>query len=89
MCRLTCLAWVGVLAIPLAVLGFGQGIVAPPLITTVLARVPADDAGAASGVLLTATQIANALGVAIVGGTFTILVTDATRRARIHRALCD
>ena len=55
---------------PLAVLGAGEGMVAPPLIGTILARVPAEDAGAASGVLLTATQVANALGVAIVGGTF-------------------
>lgn len=56
-----------VLALPLAVAGAGEGMVAPPLIGTILARVPADDAGAASGVLLTATQIANALGVALVG----------------------
>jgi EmrB/QacA subfamily drug resistance transporter len=58
------------LTLPLAILGAGQGMVAPPLIGTILARVPAEDAGAASGMLLTATQVANALGVAIVGGTF-------------------
>ncbi len=55
--------------------------VAPPLIATVLARVPADDAGAASGVLLTATQIANALGVAIVGGTFSATSALGTHEA--------
>ncbi len=50
--------------------GIGQGIVAPPLIGTVLAQVEPRDAGAASGVLLTATQIANALGIAILGGVW-------------------
>jgi len=55
--------------------------VAPPLIGTILARVPADDAGAASGVLLTATQIANALGVALVGGTFSAASGLGTRDA--------
>ena len=37
----------------------------PPLIGTVLAGVSAGDEGAATGVLLTATQAANALGVAL------------------------
>lgn len=70
-----------VLAVPLAVLGAGQGMVAPPLIGAVLARVPADDAGAASGLLLTATQVANALGVAVVGGSFTAAASLGSRDA--------
>ncbi|MGI8429848.1 MAG: MFS transporter [Solirubrobacteraceae bacterium] len=69
------------LAPGLAILGAGEGMVAPPLIGTILARVPAEDAGAASGVLLTATQIANALGVAIVGGTFSAANALGTHEA--------
>jgi predicted MFS family arabinose efflux permease len=52
------------------VCGVGQGLVAPPLIGTVLQRVEPGDAGAASGVLLTATQVANALGIALLGGAW-------------------
>ncbi|GAA0401131.1 MFS transporter [Streptomyces luteireticuli] len=54
----------------LAVSGLGEGLVAAPLIGTVLAGVGQDDTGAASGILLTATQIANAAGVALIGGVF-------------------
>ncbi|RFU38007.1 MFS transporter [Actinomadura logoneensis] len=54
----------------LAVAGAGQGLVAAPLIGRVLDGVDPSDAGAASGVLLTATQIANAAGVALIGGLF-------------------
>lgn len=46
-----------------------------------LARVPARDAEAASGVLLTATQIGNALGVAMVGGAFTAAASLSSRDA--------
>lgn len=58
-------------AAPLLLYGLGSGMVYPRIVGTALAQVPAEDAGAASGVLLTATQVANALGVVIVGGTFT------------------
>ncbi|MCN9244335.1 MFS transporter [Streptomyces sp. RY43-2] len=54
----------------LTLVGAGQGLVAAPLIGTVLAGVDPADAGAASGVLLTATQTANAAGVALIGGLF-------------------
>ncbi|MFC4907269.1 MFS transporter [Actinomadura gamaensis] len=54
----------------LTLCGAGQGLVAAPLIGKVLEGVDPADAGAASGVLLTATQIANAAGVALVGGLF-------------------
>ncbi|MEV4257782.1 MFS transporter, partial [Spirillospora sp. NPDC049652] len=54
----------------LALAGAGQGLVAAPLIGRVLEGVDPSDAGAASGVLLTATQIANAAGVALIGGLF-------------------
>ncbi|MFC0600498.1 MFS transporter [Streptomyces palmae] len=61
---------VGWLLPALILVGAGQGLVAAPLIGTVLAGVDPADAGAAGGVLLTATQTANAAGVALIGGLF-------------------
>jgi EmrB/QacA subfamily drug resistance transporter len=61
---------VGLLAPGLAVVGAGSGLALGPLAATVLARVPATHAGAASGVLTTALQVGNALGVAIIGVIF-------------------
>ncbi|WP_345460695.1 MFS transporter [Actinoallomurus oryzae] len=60
----------------LVVASFGQGLIAPALIGLVLAEVVPEDSGAASGGLLTATQVANALGVAVIGSAFTVLVGD-------------
>ncbi|WP_214413083.1 MFS transporter [Sphaerisporangium fuscum] len=54
----------------LALSGLGEGLVAAPLIGRVLSGVDPAEAGAAGGVLLTATQIANASGVALIGGLF-------------------
>ncbi len=65
--------------------GAGQGLVAAPLIGAVLGKVADDDAGAASGALLTATQAANALGVAVVGTVFTLLL--GTRPGTGHPAI--
>jgi MFS family permease len=82
---------VGVLAVPagrhaqpallgpaLLLAGAGQGMVAAPLIAIILERVGGDQAGAGSGVLLTVTQVANALGVTAVGALFatTLHATD-------------
>ncbi len=50
--------------------GAGMGMAIPPLINLVLRAVPTSDAGAASGTLVTAQQIGNALGVAAVGTAF-------------------
>jgi predicted MFS family arabinose efflux permease len=47
-----------------------MGLAIPPLINLVLRAVPPSDAGAASGTLVTAQQIGNALGVAAVGTVF-------------------
>ena len=69
------------LAGPLLVCGIGQGIVAPPLIGTILRRVAPEDAGAASGVLLTSTQVANALGIAVLGGVWAAAAGHGVRTA--------
>ena len=56
--------------------GVGFGMVAPILVDIVLSAVPAEDAGAASGVVNTVIQVAGATGVAIVGALFTTVLTD-------------
>ncbi|MQY08837.1 MFS transporter [Actinomadura macrotermitis] len=61
----------------LTLCGVGQGLVAAPLIGTVLAGVDPADAGAAGGVLLTATQVANAAGVALIGALFARVLGSA------------
>jgi EmrB/QacA subfamily drug resistance transporter len=52
---------------PLLIDGAGMGLVMAPLAATVLAGLPGHHASAAAGVLVTAQQLANALGVALVG----------------------
>ena len=54
------------LATVLAVLG----LLVVPLVNVVLAAVPSDEAGEASGVFSTAQQLGGALGVAIIGTLF-------------------
>jgi MFS family permease len=58
------------LALTLAVFGYGQGLVMAPLSSIVLATVRHADAGSASGVYATTVQIANAAGVAAIGALF-------------------
>jgi len=50
--------------------GLGMGTVVAPLLNIILAGVPRNDAGSASGVLSTFQQLGGAIGVAIVGVTF-------------------
>jgi EmrB/QacA subfamily drug resistance transporter len=54
----------------LVVEGAGTGLALAPLASTVLARVPPGRAGSASGLLTTALQVGNAIGVAIIGVVF-------------------
>ncbi|MDW5592834.1 MFS transporter [Conexibacter stalactiti] len=59
------------LLLPALVLdGVGMGLLTAPLIATVLADMKPEHAGAASGVLSTAQQVGNALGIAVVGALF-------------------
>jgi predicted MFS family arabinose efflux permease len=60
-------AWLLLAMVPV---GAGMGTAIPPLINLVLRAVPPADAGAASGTLVTAQQIGNALGVAAIGTVF-------------------
>ena len=68
-------AWLLLAMVPF---GAGMGTAIPPLIHLVLRAVPTADAGAASGTLVTAQQIGNALGVAIVGTVFFSELGSAT-----------
>jgi EmrB/QacA subfamily drug resistance transporter len=61
--------------------GAGMGMAIPPLIHLVLRAVPPADAGAASGTMVTAQQIGNALGVAMVGTAFFSELGSATSAA--------
>jgi MFS family permease len=58
------------LALPLLVLGIGQGMLVVPLFGTVLGGVPAHHAGMGGGVLITTMQMALGLGSALVGTVF-------------------
>ena len=58
------------LMLALAVFGYGQGLVMAPLFALVLSTVPAAHAGAASGMLATAQQIAAASGISLAGAVY-------------------
>jgi EmrB/QacA subfamily drug resistance transporter len=49
------------------VYGIGRGIVTSPLYNTVLSGIPHQDAGSASGVTSTMPQLANSVGIALIG----------------------
>jgi hypothetical protein len=57
-------------ALPLLLLGAGQGMLVVPLFGTVLGGVPAHHAGMGGGVLITTMQMALGLGSALVGTVF-------------------
>jgi MFS family permease len=57
-------------ALPLAVDGAGQGLVMSPLISAVLLGVRPAVAGGGSGVLASAQQVGNSVGVALLGAVF-------------------
>jgi EmrB/QacA subfamily drug resistance transporter len=54
----------------LAVDGIGMGLLTAPLVATVIGGMDARHAGAASGVLSTANQVGNTIGVASIGAVF-------------------
>jgi Major Facilitator Superfamily len=58
------------LALVLAIFGYGQGLVMAPLSSAVLSTVKPASAGSGAGMYGTTAQIANAAGVAAIGATF-------------------
>jgi EmrB/QacA subfamily drug resistance transporter len=61
----------------LVITGLGLGLVAPTLIDVVMAGVDPRDAGAASGVRSTASQLGGAIGVALIGIVFYSALSSA------------
>jgi len=67
---------------PLAVFGYGQGMVLAPLFSAVLANVRHAHAGSGAGILSTTQQVANGAGVVLVGAVyFTIRASFGGRSA--------
>lgn len=58
------------LVVPLLLIGLGMGGVVAPLINLLIAEVPPQDAGSASGVINTAAQFGGAAGIALIGLVF-------------------
>src|SRR5262249_19842663 len=63
---------------PLAVAGFGFGLIAAALVDLILTGVPVRDAGSGSGVLSTTQQVGMALGYALVGVIFFSLLASGS-----------
>ncbi len=70
----------------LALDGAGMGLAIAPLAATVLSRVASRHAGAAAGVLATASQVGNAVGVAAIGIVFYGTLGGATAPEAFVRA---
>ena len=70
------------LAAPLAITGFGMGMVFVPMFDVILAGVAPHELGSASGLLESVQQLAMSLGIAVVG---TVLFDAAGQRPRAGR----
>jgi hypothetical protein len=75
------------LALVLAVFGYGQGLVMAPLSSAVLSTVKPASAGSGAGMYGTTTQIANAAGVAAIGAVFFAIEATWSGRPALFVAL--
>jgi len=75
------------LALVLAIFGYGQGLVMAPLSSAVLSTVKPVSAGAASGIYGTTAQIANAAGVAAIGAVYFAIESSQPSRLALFAAL--
>ena len=75
------------LALVLAIFGYGQGLVMAPLSSAVLSTVKPASAGAGAGMYGTTTQIANAAGVAAIGAVFFAIEAAQSARLALFTAL--
>jgi EmrB/QacA subfamily drug resistance transporter len=75
------------LALPLMIFGYGQGLVMAPLSSAVLSSVQKASAGAGSGLYAVAAQIANAAGVAAIGTLFSLIEATVSAHAAILASL--
>lgn len=69
----------------LLVAGIGLGLVVAPMFDIILAAVADHETGSASGILNAGQQLANSIGVAVLGTVF----FDAVRGGHFHHALID
>lgn len=58
------------MALPLVVMGLGMGLIVAPITDAILAEVPREHAGSASGLINTVQQVGNALGLGLVSVAF-------------------
>jgi EmrB/QacA subfamily drug resistance transporter len=72
--------------VPLVLIGIGMGAAIAPATTEAMRDGPADDAGAASGVLNTARQVGAALGAATVGAMFQHRLTGTLHEHALAQA---
>ncbi|MCX5037248.1 MFS transporter [Streptomyces coelicoflavus] len=77
------------MALPLAVMGLGMGLIVAPLTDAVLSQVPREHAGSASGLINTVQQMGNALGLGLVSVVFFGTMSDHLNPARIGPAYVD
>jgi EmrB/QacA subfamily drug resistance transporter len=73
--------------LPLAIYGLGQGSLQAPLVNFILADVPPQDAGSASGVVTMLQQLSFALGVAVIGSVFVVALGPHPSASGYGRAL--
>jgi predicted MFS family arabinose efflux permease len=76
-----------VLALVLAIFGYGQGLVMAPLSSAVLSTVKPASAGSGAGMYGTTAQIANAAGVAAIGAAFFAIEANSSPRPALFAAL--
>lgn len=69
---------------PLMTIGAGFGLIVAPVGVFTLADVPVEHAGSASGLFNTTGQLANAIGIAVIGTVFFEVVQAAGRTAPVH-----
>jgi EmrB/QacA subfamily drug resistance transporter len=87
----TAIEWIAapsaiMLALVLAIFGYGQGLVMAPLSSAVLSTVKPASAGAGSGMYGTTAQIANAAGVAAIGAVFFAIESNQSARLALLAA---
>jgi len=75
------------LALMLAIFGYGQGLVMAPLSSAVLSSVNPASAGAGAGMYGTTSQIANAAGVAAIGAIYFAVEAAKSTRLALFTAL--
>jgi EmrB/QacA subfamily drug resistance transporter len=77
------------MALPLAVMGVGMGLIVAPLTDAVLSEVPREHAGSASGLINTVQQMGNALGLGLVSVVFFGVIDERLAPAEVGPAFAD